>query len=252
MSGHSKWANIKHRKGLVDAKKGIVFTKLARELIVATRQGGGGDPTANYRLRLAIDKARQSNMPHENIDRAIKKGLGTGEGASLEETTYEGYAPGGAAILLHALTDNRNRTASEVRTVFTRSGGSLGELGSVTWVFENKAVVTVEGLGPEQAEELALAVIDAGADDFRVEDGMLEVVGPPTALDIMQETMRESGAKITKAELAMVPKTTISLDEDHALQTLRLLDKLDDLEDVSQVFTNADFPDVALEKYRQE
>ena len=253
MSGHSKWANIKHRKGIVDAKKGAAFTKLARELTVAARQGGSGDPGSNTRLRLAMEKARQANMPNDNIERAVKKGLGTGdEGAYVEETTYEGYGPGGAAILLHALTDNRNRTAAEVRATFSRAGGNLGEAGSVAWIFESKAVVTLEGIRPEAAEELALAAIDAGAEDFKVEDGILEVSGPPEALDPMQQTVRDCGVEATSATVTMVPTTSTPLDEEAAMQTLRLLDKLEDLDDVSQVFTNAEFPDDVLEKLAQE
>ena len=253
MAGHSKWANIKHKKGKEDAKKGVVFTKLAKEIMIATRLSSNGDPLTNFRLRLVVDKAKQANMPNENIERAIKKGLGTGgEGAALEEAVYEGYGPGGAAILLHALTDNRNRTAAEVRTAFIRSGGSLGEAGSVAWIFENKAVVTVEGVETKQAEELALVVIDAGADDFKVDDGLLEVVGPPASLDTLQLAIHDMHVEIARGDVTMVPKTTMPLDEGTALQTLQLLDKLDDLDDISQVFTNADFPDEALERYHRE
>jgi YebC/PmpR family DNA-binding regulatory protein len=252
MSGHSKWANIKHKKGLNDAKKGAMFTKLARELTVAARQGKSGDSSSNTRLRLAMDKAKHANMPNENIERAIKKGLGADDDATgLEETAYEGYGPGGAAILLHALTDNRNRTASEVRTMFSRGGGSLAEAGSVAWLFENKAVVTVEGIGPDQAEELALAAIDAGAEDFKVADGLLEVSGPPSVLDAMRQVVHGHGMEAAMATVTMLPKSTTPLDEDAATQTLRLLDKLEDLDDVSQVFTNADFHETALEQYHQ-
>ena len=253
MSGHSKWANIKHKKGLNDARKGIVFTKLARELTVAARQGGSGDAASNTRLRLVMDKARQANMPADNIERAIKKGLGAGDdSANLEETIYEGYGPGGAAVLLHALTDNRNRTASEVRTVFTRGGGSLGEAGSVAWMFENKAVVTVEGLDSEKAEELALAAIDAGAEEFKTEDSLLELSGPPTTLDDIRQTVLDRGMDPASATVTMLPKAATPLDDSAAAQTLRLLDELEDLDDINQVFTNADFSDDVLEKYRPE
>jgi YebC/PmpR family DNA-binding regulatory protein len=253
MSGHSKWANIKHKKGILDAKKGVAFTKLARELTVATRQSNSGDPAENPRLRLAIDKARQANMPNDNVERAIKKGLGAGdEDANLEETIYEGYGPGGAAILLHALTDNRNRTAAEVRSTFARGGGNLVEAGSVAWIFESKAAVTVEGIEPQKAEELALIAIDVGAEDFKLEDGNLELTGPPAALDAIHRTVGDNGITATTASITMLPKTTTPLVNGDAAQTLRLLDKLEDLDDVSEVFTNADFPDEVLEQLSQE
>ncbi len=253
MSGHSKWANIKHKKGLADAKKGVVFTKLARELTVAARLGSSGDPASNTRLRLVMDKAKQANMPADNMERAIKKGLGAGDdSANLEETIYEGYGPGGAAVLVHALTDNRNRTASEVRTAFTRGGGSLGEAGSVAWMFESKAVVTVEGLDDEKAEEMALAAIDAGAEEFKAEDNLLELSGPPTALDGIRQTVLDHGMDPTSATVTLLPKAATPLGDSAAAQALRLLDKLEDLDDINQVFTNADFSDAILEKYRSE
>ena len=252
MSGHSKWSTIKHKKAVIDARRGQLFTKLARELTVATREAGG-DPAMNGRLRLAMEKAKQANMPVDNIDRAIKKGTGEGQGAGvLEELAYEGYGPGGAAILLQILTDNRNRAASEVRTLFSRNGGNLGEAGSVAWIFDSKAVLTVDGLDEAKADEVALAAIDAGADDFKVEDGLLEVDGPPTALESMQEAVLGLGVETASASVTMVPKSTVSLDERSATQTLRLLDRLEELDDVQQVYTNADFPDEVLEKYRLE
>ena len=249
MSGHSKWANIKHKKGAMDARKGAVFTKLGRELTVATRQGGSGDPETNRRLRLAIDRAKQANMPNDNIERAVKKGLGAQEdGAALEEAIYEGYGPGGAAILVQTVTDNRNRTSSEIRALFTRAGGNLGAAGSVAWIFENKAVISVEGANDERAEELALATIDAGAEDFETRDGVLEIWGPPSSLDSMQQTLRTHGAEPTSCAVTMLPQTTARLNDHAGIQTLRLLEKLEDLEDVSHVFTNAEFPDEVLEK----
>lgn len=253
MSGHSKWSNIKHKKGIADAKKGAAFTKLARELTVATRQGGGGDPSSNYHLRLAVEKARQANMKNEAIERAIKKGLGTdAESTALEETAYEGYGPGGAAIMILGLTDNRNRTASEVRTLFSRNGGNLAESGSVSWIFETKAVITVESIPVDQAEELALGTIDAGADDFKVDAGSLEVSGPPSMLEEMINVIESSGVKPTSSSVTLIPKTTTVLDDSSAIQTLKLLDKLDDLDDIHQVFTNAEFTDSALEKFNAE
>ena len=252
MSGHSKWSTIKHKKAIIDSRRGQLFTKLARELTVAAREAGG-DPAMNGRLRLAMEKAKQANMPVENIDRGIKKGTGEGQGAgALEELAYEGYGPGGAAILLQILTDNRNRAASEVRTLFSRNGGNLGEAGSVAWVFESKAALTVDGLDEAKADEVALAAIDAGAEDFKVEDGLLEVDGPPAALESMQEAVRGLGVETSSATVTLVPKSTVPLDERTATQTLRLMDKLEELDDVQQVYTNADFPDEALERYRLE
>ena len=251
MSGHSKWANIKHKKGALDAKKGVIFTKLARELTVATRQGASGDPASNAQLRLAVDKAKQANMSHDNIERAINKGLGAGgEGITLEEAIYEGYGPGGAAILVLSVTDNRNRTSSDVRALFIRAGGNLGAAGSVAWIFENKAVVTVEGMDSDKAEELALAMIDAGAEDFEIKDGALEIWGPPSSLDLMQQALRDHGAEATSSTVTMLPQTTTPIEDSAGVQTLRLLEKLDDLDDVSQVFTNAEFSDAMLEKYQ--
>ena len=251
MSGHSKWSNIKHRKEAVDAKKGVLFTRLAREIAVAAREGGGGDSASNYRLRLAVDKAKQGNMPTDNIDRAIKKGLGVAEnGARFEEALYEGYGPGGAAILLQVFTDNRNRTASEVRTLFSRNGGNLVEAGSVAWIFESKALVSVEGVDDAQAEEIALAAIDASAEDFKVEDGVLEVTGPPSGLEAISQAVRDHGATPDSATVTMLPKTTLAMDAGAATQVLRLLDRLEELDDVQGVFTNADFPDEALAEYQ--
>jgi len=250
MSGHSKWSTIKHKKAATDAKKGAVFTKLARDVTIATREGGGGDPAMNFRLRLIMDKARAANMPAENVDRAIKKGLGIGsDGITFEEITYEGYSPGGAAIMLKALTDNRNRTASDVRAAFSRGGGNLGELGSVAWNFESKAVVNVDGIDDEKAEELALAAIDVGAEDFKAEDGSLEVSGPPESLQPITELVKEQGLEPSNAVITMVPKTLMALDSSTATQTLRLLDRMDELDDIQEVFTNADFPDEALDSY---
>ena len=250
MSGHSKWSTIKHKKAAIDAKKGVVFTKLAREITVSAREGASGDPAMNFRLRLVMDKAKAANMPADNVDRAIKKGLGTGgDGIVLEEIVYEGYSPGGAAIMLMALTDNRNRTASEVRSAFSRGGGNLGESGSVAWNFDSKAVVTVEEIDSEKAEEAALSAIDAGADDFKTEDGTLEITGPPAALQPITEMLKAQGLDPANATVTMLPKTLMTLDSSTAGQTLRLLDRIEELEDVQEVFTNADFPDEALESY---
>ncbi len=250
MSGHSKWSNIKRTKGAVDARKSQVFTKLAREITVAARQGGA-DPESNFRLRLVIQKARENNMPLDNIERAIKRGVGGGDGhVSLEELVYEGYGPGGAAILLKALTDNVTRTVAEVRKTFTKAGGRLGEAGCVAWNFESKGVIAVEA--PDaQREELALLAIDAGAEDFEEMDGgILEVRTLPEAFEKVRRTLQEAGASVVRAEIAMMPRSVLRLDAKHAAQTLRLMDMLEELDDVQRVYTNADFPDEALEEYR--
>jgi len=248
MSGHSKWTQIKRQKGVADARRGQLFTKLGRELAVAVRQGGG-NPERNFRLRLAVQKARDSNMPLDSIQRAIRRGVGGSEGASLAEIIYEGYGPGGAAILLEAMTDNRNRTIAEVRNLFSRGGGSLGESGCVTWIFETKGVITVEA---DQAEELALNLIDAGAEDIKIINGSLEVHIKPEDLEGVRKTLEEQNLAIVSAEVLMVPKRTVMLEEKTALQTLRLLDRLEELDEVQRVFTNADFPDEALENYRSQ
>lgn len=253
MSGHSKWSTIKHKKAALDAKKGALFTKLARDIAVAAREGGSGDPAMNFRLRLMMDKARAANMPADNVERAVKKGLGAGgDGAAYEEIVYEGYAPGGAAIMAKALTDNRNRTASAVRAAFARGGGNLGDAGSVAWMFESKAVVTIEPVSDEQAEEVALAAIDAGAEDFKVEDGALEITGEPAALESIIGAAKDAGFEPAQATVAMAPTTTVDVDNPRAGQTLRLLDAIEDLDDIQQVFTNANFTDEALEKYGGE
>ena len=248
MSGHSKWSQIKRQKGVADARRGQLFTKLSRELVIAVRQGGS-NPETNFRLRLAMQKARDNNMPLDSIERAIKRGSGGTEGANLIEAAYEGYGPGGAAILLEALTDNRNRTIAEIRNVFSRGGGSLGESGCVTWLFEPKGVITVEA---GDAEELALYVIDAGAEDIKIIDSSLEIHTKPEDLEGLRRTLAERNLAIVSAEVLMVPKSVVMLEEKAAFQTLRLLDKLEELDDVQRVFTNADFPDTALEKYRRQ
>lgn len=246
MSGHSKWAQIKRQKGVADTRRGQLFTKLSQEIMHSVRKGGSSLET-NFRLRLAVQKARDNNMPLENIERAIKRGAGGTEGVNLAEVTYEGYGPGGAAILLEALTDNRNRTAAEVRSLFSRGGGSLGESGSVTWIFEPKGVITVETV---DTEELAFYVIDAGAEDIKILDSSLEIHTKPEDLERLRKALEERNLTIVSAEVLMVPKNIVMLEEKAALQTLRLLDKLEELEEVQRVFTNADFPDEALVKYR--
>lgn len=250
MSGHSKWSQIKRQKGVTDSRRGQLFTKLSREIEAAVRQGGDS-PEMNFRLRLAIQKARDSNMPIDNIERAIKRVAGGTEVTNLIEATYEGYGPGGVAILLEALTDNRNRTTADIRNVFSRGGGSLGESGCVTWIFEPKGVITVTA-GDAEEEELALYVIDAGAEDIKVIDGSLEIQTKPEDLEGLRRDLEQRNLAIVSAEILKVPKSVVMLDEKAALQALRLLDKLEELDDVQRVFTNADFPDEALEKYRNQ
>ena len=250
MSGHSKWANIKHRKGAADAKRGQLFTKLAREIAVAARQGGS-NPDMNFRLRLAVQKAKDNNMPVSNIERAIKRASGEGGQDTLDEVTYEGYGPGGVALVLQALTSNRNRTVSAVRATLTRAGGNLGESGCVAWNFESKGVITIE-TDPDQAEEIMLQAIDAGADDVKVEGGYVEIQTLPEELESVRRELETQDIKMDTAELSMMPKATVSLDHKEAMQTLRLLDSLEELEDMQKVYANADFPDEVLEEYGEE
>jgi len=250
MSGHSKWSSIKHQKGVADARRGQLFTKLTREIIVAVRQGGS-NPDANYRLRLAIQKARSSNMPLDNIEKAIKRGSGTIEGATLVEMVLEGYGPSGVAILVQALSDNRNRTLQDVRNIFSRSGGSLGESGCVAWLFDSKGLITVE-TNDLDAEELALQAIDAGAEDVKVENTYVEIYTKPEELEIVRTALDQKNLPVASAELSMTPKTMVELEEKAALQTLKLLDKLEGMDDVQHVFSNIDFSDSTLEKYRAQ
>jgi YebC/PmpR family DNA-binding regulatory protein len=250
MSGHSKWSTIKRQKGVADSKRSQLFTKLGREVDAAVRQGGD-NPEMNFRLRLIIQKARDHNMPIENIERAIKRSSGGTEGAILIEASYEGYGPGGVAILIETLSDNRNRTISEVRNVLSRGGGNLGENGSVAWIFQPKGVITVTA-GDIDNEELSLFAIDAGAEDIKVMDDSLEIHTKPEDLEGLRKALEDRKVTIVSAEVLMVPNNVMMLDEKAALQALKLLDRLEELDDVQRVFTNADFPDEALEKYRSQ
>lgn len=245
MSGHSKWSQIKRQKGVTDARRGQVFTRLGREVTIAARQGGGRTD-ANFRLRLAIERARAANMPADNIERAIKRATGGGDAAMLEEIVYEGYGPAGVAILVQTVTDNRVRTVADVRNVFAKGGGNLGESGSVAWLFDEKGVITLETNGKD-AEELALEVIDAGAEDFEViDEHTVEVYTRPENLEAVRRTLEGNGLAIGSAEVTLVPQTTVTLDERTALQAVRLLDRLEDLDDVQKVVSNAEFPDSVL------
>jgi YebC/PmpR family DNA-binding regulatory protein len=250
MSGHSKWSTIKRQKGVTDARRGQLFTKLAREIMVAVREGGAS-LEGNFRLRLAVQKARDNNMPLDNIERAIKKGSGQAEGASLVEMVFEGYGPGGTAILAEALSDNRNRVLQEVRHIFSKHGGNLGESGCVAWLFDSRGVISVE-TGDMDAEELALQAIDTGAEDVKVEKSYVEIYTRPEELEKVREALAQQKVPIASAEVLMVPKTTVELDEKAALQALKLLDKLEELDDVQRVSSNADFSDVLLEKYQAQ
>lgn len=248
MSGHSKWSKIKRQKGATDVKKGQMFTKLGRELMVAVREGGS-DPERNFRLRLAIQKCRDNNMPMDNVYTAIKRASGEGGSTQLAETTFEGYGPGGTAILVQALTDNRNRTLQEVRGAFSRGGGNLAEAGGVSWLFESKGVITLE-TSADNAEGIALLAIDAGAEDVKIEKDFTEVYTRPTMLEAVRKALEGKGPKIASAELSMIPKTMVTLDEEGALRALRLLDRLEELDDVQRVFSNVDFSDAVMEKIR--
>jgi YebC/PmpR family DNA-binding regulatory protein len=252
MSGHSKWSTIKRQKGATDAKRGALFTKLARDITLAVQQGGGGDADMNFRLRLAIDKAKSSNMPLDNINRAVRRGTGEGGDAreDFAEVTYEGYGPGGGAILLQAVTTNRNRTASDVRSTFNKGGGNLGESGCVSWNFETKGIITIEINDEERAEELGLVAIDAEAEDVKIEDGILEIYTAPEFLQGVQQVLESEGITLASSDISLVPKATISLDDKASEQTLRLLDNLEDLPDVQKAYTNADFPPEVLEQYQ--
>ena len=249
MSGHSKWKTIKHQKGAADARRGQLFTKLTRDIALAVRQGNGIDPEMNYRLRLAIDKAKSNNMPADTIDRAIKRAGGEGgDQENFEEIVYEGYSPGGAAIMLQAVTSNRNRTASEVRATFAKGGANLGEAGCVAWNFEPKGIITLN-LDPQKAEEVALLAIDAGAEDVKIDGSFVEVHTSPEDLEQVKKELESKAILASTADLSMVPKTTLTLNPIEAEQTLRLLDLLEDLPDSQKVYTNADFPDEVLEEY---
>ncbi|MBF6598945.1 MAG: YebC/PmpR family DNA-binding transcriptional regulator [Dehalococcoidia bacterium] len=247
MSGHSKWSQIKRQKGAADAQRGQLFTKLSKEIIIAARQGGG-DPNANFRLRLAVQKARDNNMPADNIDRAIKRAVGGGEGSELAEITYEGFGPAGTSVIVEVATDNKNRTVAEVRNVFTRAGGSLGESGSVAWNFDSRGVINVPRDGVD-ADDVALYAIDAGAEDVQIGDETIDIYTGPGELEAVKKALEEQQVAVDAAETARVPKTTVQLDEKAAIQVLRLVEKLEALDDVQKVYFNAEFSDDVLAAY---
>jgi YebC/PmpR family DNA-binding regulatory protein len=245
MSGHSKWHNIKIRKQAQDQKKGKVFGKLSREIIVAAKEGGG-DPDTNNRLRVAIEKARAAGMPQDNVKRAIQRGTGEVEGVSYEQAVYEGYGPGGVAIMVYVLTDNRNRVVGELRSVFGRHGGNLGETNCVAWLFEQKGVIIV--LAEAASEDTLLeAALEAGAEDMQVDDTSFEIRTAPGDLDAVKQALDSSGISYESAELTMLPQTRVSLQEKQAQQVLRLMDALEDQDDVQQVYANFDIPEQIME-----
>jgi YebC/PmpR family DNA-binding regulatory protein len=240
MSGHSKWSQIKRQKGANDAKRGAIFTKMGREISIAARIGGV-DPDGNFRLRLAIDKARSVNMPADTIKRALEKAAGSAAGEQYEEIVYEGYGPGGVAILVEAATDNKNRTVADVRSVFAKNGGSLAGAGAVAWQFQPRGVVAV-ALDGLHADDIALTAIDAGADDVDTESDPVEVITDPSNLEALRTALEVSGAKVESAEVTMQPKSLIEVNEHVARQNLRLIESLEDHDDVQRVTANFDLP----------
>jgi YebC/PmpR family DNA-binding regulatory protein len=245
MSGHSKWHSIKHKKGAADAKRGKLFAVLIRQIEVAAR-AGGGDPESNATLRTMIAKARDSSVPLDNIQRAIKRGTGEEEGVQYEAVTYEGYAPGGVAVIVQALTDNRNRTSAEIKNIFSRNGGSFAEPGAVSWQFERRGVVMVDKAVDE--DELLLAAADAGADDVQDGGDAWHVTTPPTELHAVRTAVEAAGYKVSSADLTMIPTTTVELSEESQAKTvLRLVDALEDHDDTEAVYANFDIPDAVLE-----
>lgn len=246
MSGHSKWHSIRHKKGVTDAKRGKIFTKLMREIITAARLGGG-DPASNPRLRTAIAAAKAENMPKENIERAIKKGTGEIEGEVYEELTYEGYGPGGVAVLIKALTDNRNRTTGDIRRIFSRNNGTLGDPGCVSWMFKKKGLILVN---KDDADEDALMeiVLDAGAEDMSDEGSMWEIRTAPEDFEKVREALSKAGIKMELAEITMIPQTTVKLHGKEAEQTLKLLEALEDSDEIQKVYANFDIPEQEMEK----
>lgn len=248
MSGHSKWANIKRQKAKVDERKGKVFSRLSKEIIAAAR-AGGGNPDGNMRLKTAIEKAKEANLPAENIKRAILKGTGELGGANYEELVYEGYGPGGTAVMLEIMTDNRNRTAGEIRYIFSRNGGNLGETGCVSWMFEKKGVITVEKAANKVSEEdLMMIAIEAGAEDLKDEGDVFEITTGPEEIEAVKAALAGVGISVESAEATMVPKNTVELTGEDAEKMLKLMDALEEHDDVSNVYANFDIPESEMDK----
>ena len=250
MSGHSHWATIKHKKGAIDAKRGKLWSKLSRAIIIAARHGGG-DPSMNLKLRYAIDKAREVSMPKDNIERAIKRGTGEVEGLTFEEITYEGFAPGGVAVLIEVLTDNKNRTNGEIRKIFERGGGHLGSAGSVGYLFERKGVFHVPAEGQDE-DALMEKVLEAGADDLRRTGASYEIVCDPHAYNKVQEALKKAGLNVTDSELAQAPKVPVDADAEAARKVLRLLEALDDHDDVQNVYSNLNMTPALMAEVEKE
>lgn len=247
MSGHSKWHTIKHKKGALDAKRGKIFTRLIKEITISARVGGSGDVNANARLRKAVNDAKAANMPNDTIERAIRRGTGEEEGVTYEEITYEGYGPGGVAVILEATTDNRNRTVSELRHLFSKNGGNLGESGSVAWMFTKKGSILVDAAAKSEEEMLEIA-LEAGADDMETEDGSYQIYTSPDSFHAVLESIKAKGIEPVSAELAMVPQNYIRLEGSQATHMLKLYEALDDHDDVQNVYANFDMDDSVMEQ----
>ena len=245
MSGHSKWSTIKRQKGAADVKRGIQFTKMTREIMLAAKEGGG-NPEGNLRLRIAIDRARGVNMPLANIERAIDRATGGGDGAQIESVVYEGYAPGGVSVMVEAATDNRNRTASEVRAAFTKHGGKLGESGSVQWLFEQKGIIEIDAHG-RSTDDIQLVAIDGGAEDVEVDGSLVVIYTTPAAFEKVKKSVEASGTPIASAEVSMRPTNSVRVEGDKAQQVLKLVEDLEDLDDVQKVHANFDVPEEVLQ-----
>ena len=241
MSGHSKWSSIKHKKGATDAKRGKIFTKLIKEITVVARMGGG-DPDANPRLRTAIAAAKNENMPKDNIERAIKKGTGELEGVNYEESTYEGYGPGGAAVFIESVTDNKNRAVADIRHIFSKHGGNLGENGCVAWMFDKKGYIAIEKKAVDE-DSLMETAIEAGAEDVREDNGSFEIITEPDDFESVKTAIDKAAIPYLDAEITMLPQSTTNLEGKQALQMVKLMEALDDCEDVQKVYTNADIPE---------
>ncbi len=246
MSGHSKWHTIKHKKGALDAKRGKIFTKLIKEITVAARTGGSGDIESNARLRKAVQDAKGQNMPNDTIDRAIKRGTGELEGVNYDEITYEGYGPNGVAVLIETMTDNRNRTVAEIRHIFSKNGGNLGEAGSVAWMFDKKGYIVVDKAAKTE-EELFEIAIEAGADDMQDDGEVFEILSAPDAFDGVLEAVKSAGIEPQAAEVSMIPQNYIKLEGVDAKQMMKLYDALDDNDDVQKVYANFDIDESEME-----
>ena len=250
MSGHSKWKTIKHKKSVTDARRGKIFTRLAREITIAAHEGGG-DPDVNFSLRLAVDKAKSANMPKDNIERAIKRGTGELKGEDLVDVMYEGYAPNGVALLLQVLTDNKNRTVANVRRILTRQGGTLAEAGAVAWQFDRKGYIAIAPDGADQ-ETLFEIAVEAGAEDVVFSDDMIEVYAEPEDFQAVRQALQDAGFHFETAELAMLPRTTMKLEEKGTLQVMAVIEALEELDDIQQIYSNLDISDEVMAKYEAD